>query len=87
MLNPAPLNQGQHVIASSLHRLRGTDNLRFNNEKMGYLSRILLGIWLGILLGIMLGILLGPNRINVDLKNILKFSRNRIKVNYIRAGI
>ena len=75
MLNHAPLNQGQHVIASSLHRLRGTDNLRFNNEKMGYL------------LGICLGILLGPNRINVDLKNNSKFSRNRIKVNYIGAAI
>ena len=44
MLNHAPMNQGQHVIASSLHRLRGTDNLRFNNEKMGYLLGYLLGI-------------------------------------------
>ena len=43
MLNHAPLNQGQHAIASSLHRLRGTDNLRFNNEKMVYFLEILLG--------------------------------------------
>ena len=55
-----------HVIASSLHRLRGTDNLRFNNEKMGYLLEYLLGIVLGILLGI----LLGPDRINVDYMTI-----------------
>ena len=53
-----------HVIAGSLHRLRGTDNLRFNNEKMGYL----------------LDILSGPDRINVDYMSHNRINVDYIRV-------